>query len=256
MNGAEEMPLFVCLFVRPCSVNDGHQASAETNLKKVSLELGGKSALIVCKDADLDEAATAAHVGLFLNMGQCCVASSRIFVHEDVAEAFTAKVGLDERAITSYLYSCLATFSFLLLFRFFHFSSSTSLLLLRLRLLALLLASRSRLPWLPQTISCRTALTCGMHTAPHLWCAMGCHAQVVALAKTLRQGASEGHGAGAIDLTVPTAVPVCDLGPQVDKIQFDKVSVSTPPPAAIFLSRLSLSQTLFGLIFDTKQNSL
>jgi acyl-CoA reductase-like NAD-dependent aldehyde dehydrogenase len=59
---------------------------------QVSLELGGKSALIVCKDADLDEAATSAHVGLFLNMGQCCVASSRIFVHEDIAEDFTAKV--------------------------------------------------------------------------------------------------------------------------------------------------------------------
>merc|ERR1712032_1289559 len=67
-------------------------AAGESNLKKVSLELGGKSPLIICKDADLDQAATAAHVGLFINMGQCCCASSRIYVHEDVHDAFVEKV--------------------------------------------------------------------------------------------------------------------------------------------------------------------
>lgn len=67
-------------------------ASGETNLKKVSLELGGKSAMIICKDADLDQAATACHVGLFINMGQCCCASSRIFIHEDIHDAFVEKV--------------------------------------------------------------------------------------------------------------------------------------------------------------------
>jgi len=73
----------------------GHKiviASGESNLKKVTLELGGKSPLIICKDADLDQAAVAAHVGLFINAGQCCCASSRIFVHEDVHEAFVDKV--------------------------------------------------------------------------------------------------------------------------------------------------------------------
>ena len=48
--------------------------------------------MIVCKDADLDQAAIAAHVGLFINMGQCCCASSRILIHEDVHDAFVAKV--------------------------------------------------------------------------------------------------------------------------------------------------------------------
>jgi aldehyde dehydrogenase (NAD+) len=48
--------------------------------------------MIICKDADLDQAATACHVGLFLNMGQCCCASSRIFIHEDVHDAFVEKV--------------------------------------------------------------------------------------------------------------------------------------------------------------------
>jgi len=104
------------------------KAAGETNLKRVTLELGGKSPLIICKDADLDQAATAAHIGLFLNMGQCCVASSRIFIHEDVHDAFVDKV--------------------------------------------------------------------------------------VHLASRLR---SQG------DTTSETDVPICDLGPQVDKIQFDKI---------------------------------
>jgi len=104
------------------------EASSKSNMKRVSLELGGKSPMIICKDADLDQAAIACHIGLFLNMGQCCVASSRIFVHEDIHDAFVAKV--------------------------------------------------------------------------------------VALAKRLRtQG----------DVTSETDVPLCDLGPQVDKIQFEKV---------------------------------
>jgi len=62
-----------------------------SRLKKVSLELGGKSGLIVCKDADLDLAVDVAEVGLFLNHGQCCCASSRLFVHEDIYDEFTQK---------------------------------------------------------------------------------------------------------------------------------------------------------------------
>jgi aldehyde dehydrogenase (NAD+) len=65
--------------------------AAESNLKRVSLELGGKSPLIVMPDADLDQALKAAHIGLFLNQGQCCCASSRLFVHEDVYDKFVAK---------------------------------------------------------------------------------------------------------------------------------------------------------------------
>jgi len=68
------------------------EAAGATNLKKVSLELGGKSPMIICKDADLDQAANACHIGLFLNMGQCCCASSRIYIHEDIHDAFVAKV--------------------------------------------------------------------------------------------------------------------------------------------------------------------
>lgn len=77
------------------STEVGHaimRASADSNLKKVSLELGGKSPLIVCQDADLDAAATAAANGIFFNMGQVCTAASRVFVHESVYDAFVDKV--------------------------------------------------------------------------------------------------------------------------------------------------------------------
>merc|ERR1719326_523464 len=67
-------------------------AAGESNMKKVTLELGGKSPMIICKDADLDQAATACHIGLFINMGQCCCASSRIFIHEDIRDEFVKKV--------------------------------------------------------------------------------------------------------------------------------------------------------------------
>jgi len=67
------------------------EMSGQSNLKRVSLELGGKSPLIICADADLDKAAAVAHVGLFLNHGQCCCASSRVLIHESIHDAFVSK---------------------------------------------------------------------------------------------------------------------------------------------------------------------
>mmetsp|Transcript_10062 Transcript_10062/g.13156 ORF Transcript_10062/g.13156 Transcript_10062/m.13156 type:complete len:312 (-) Transcript_10062:233-1168(-) len=113
-------------------------ASAESNLKKVSLELGGKSAMIICEDANLDEAAIACHIGLFINMGQCCCASSRILIHESIHDAFVKKV--------------------------------------------------------------------------------------VDLAKTLRQGPCEAMKVATdVGGDKPTAVPILDLGPQIDELQFNKI---------------------------------
>jgi aldehyde dehydrogenase (NAD+) len=66
-------------------------AAAKSNLKQVTLELGGKSPLIIFPDADLDAAAAVADLGLFFNMGQCCCASSRIYCHESVYDAFVKK---------------------------------------------------------------------------------------------------------------------------------------------------------------------
>ncbi|MEM7295209.1 MAG: aldehyde dehydrogenase family protein [Pseudomonadota bacterium] len=62
------------------------------NLKKVALELGGKNGQAVFPDADLGRAADAVVFGAYFNVGQCCNASSRLIVHEDIAEEFTARV--------------------------------------------------------------------------------------------------------------------------------------------------------------------
>ena len=56
------------------------QAAGASNLKRVTLELGGKSPLIILDDADIDKAVEMAHFALFFNMGQCCCAGSRLMV--------------------------------------------------------------------------------------------------------------------------------------------------------------------------------
>ncbi|XP_030534291.2 aldehyde dehydrogenase family 2 member B4, mitochondrial-like [Rhodamnia argentea] len=65
--------------------------AAKSNLKPVTLELGGKSPFIICKDADIDKAVEVAHFALFFNQGQCCNAGSRTFVHESVYDEFVEK---------------------------------------------------------------------------------------------------------------------------------------------------------------------
>ncbi|GAN01737.1 conserved hypothetical protein [Mucor ambiguus] len=67
------------------------QAAAESNLKKVTLELGGKSPNIIFEDADLDQAVRWAHKGIFFNHGQCCCAGSRIYVQESIHDKFLEK---------------------------------------------------------------------------------------------------------------------------------------------------------------------
>ncbi|KAF8766707.1 Retinal dehydrogenase 1 like protein [Argiope bruennichi] len=67
------------------------QAAGQSNTKRVTLEMGGKSPLVVCSDVDLDEAVQIAHDALFFNQGECCCAGSRTFVHEDIYDAFVAK---------------------------------------------------------------------------------------------------------------------------------------------------------------------
>jgi len=61
------------------------QASAG-NLKRVMLELGGKSPVLIYDDADLDKAIPAAAMGIFIHSGQACVAGSRVFVQRGVYE--------------------------------------------------------------------------------------------------------------------------------------------------------------------------
>lgn len=79
------------------STEVGHlvmEAAAKSNLKPVTLELGGKSPNIIFADADLDAAVEGAHMGLFSNQGQSCCAGSRVFVEETIYDEFL------ERSIT------------------------------------------------------------------------------------------------------------------------------------------------------------
>ena len=76
------------------STEVGHlilEASAKSNLKRVTLELGGKSPNIVFADADMDEAVEGSHFGLFYNQGQCCCAGSRVFVESKCYDEFVEK---------------------------------------------------------------------------------------------------------------------------------------------------------------------
>lgn len=61
-------------------------------IKRVSLELGGQSPFIVCRDADLEKAAAACAKRAFNNMGQICISVNRIYVDESVAEEFTSRL--------------------------------------------------------------------------------------------------------------------------------------------------------------------
>jgi phenylacetaldehyde dehydrogenase len=70
--------------------------TAVDGLKRVTLELGGKSPNIVFADANLEAAASGAFGGAFFNQGQACVAGSRLFVEASVAEEFVS--GLSEQA--------------------------------------------------------------------------------------------------------------------------------------------------------------
>ena len=67
------------------------EAAAKSNLKRISLELGGKSPNIIFADTDLDDAVEGAHLGLFVNQGQSCCAGSRVFVEETIYYEFVEK---------------------------------------------------------------------------------------------------------------------------------------------------------------------
>lgn len=76
------------------STEVGHlimEAAAKSNLKRVTLELGGKSPNIVFADADMDQAIEGSHFALFFNQGQCCCAGSRLFVEEKCYDEFVER---------------------------------------------------------------------------------------------------------------------------------------------------------------------
>src|SRR5205823_14704830 len=72
-------------------------AKAGRSLKRVTLELGGKSPNIILPDADLEAAVAGSFMGIYFNTGQACNAGSRLFVHKDqfdqVVEALAQRAG-------------------------------------------------------------------------------------------------------------------------------------------------------------------
>lgn len=79
-------------FTGSTAVGQRIMALAAEGVKRITLELGGSDPMIVCDDADLDAAASAASVGRFFNCGQACVAVKRLYVFASVAEAFVDKL--------------------------------------------------------------------------------------------------------------------------------------------------------------------
>jgi phenylacetaldehyde dehydrogenase len=74
--------------------------AAAGNLKKVSLELGGKSPNVVFADADLDTAIAGAANGIFFNHGQCCNAGSRLYIQKAAFDEVVAGVAEQAKQIT------------------------------------------------------------------------------------------------------------------------------------------------------------
>uniref|UniRef100_A0AAY4E4R5 Aldehyde dehydrogenase domain-containing protein n=1 Tax=Denticeps clupeoides TaxID=299321 RepID=A0AAY4E4R5_9TELE len=90
---AEQTPL-TCLYMGTLIKEVGkliQEAAGKSNLKRITLELGGKSPNIIFADADLDLAVEQAHQGVFFNSGQCCTAGSRVFVQEPIYEEFVRR---------------------------------------------------------------------------------------------------------------------------------------------------------------------
>ena len=74
--------------------------SAAKDFKHVTLELGGSDPMIVCDDADIDRAVSAASVGRFFNCGQACLAVKRLYLFESIADDFIVKLAEKAKKIS------------------------------------------------------------------------------------------------------------------------------------------------------------
>ena len=97
---AESPDVDMVTFTGSTKVGQGIMAAAVGNLKKVGLELGGKSPNIVFADADLDGAVEWAMMGSFFNQGEVCSACARIYVERSVQEEFVEKMVEKANAMT------------------------------------------------------------------------------------------------------------------------------------------------------------
>jgi acyl-CoA reductase-like NAD-dependent aldehyde dehydrogenase len=86
-------------FTGSTPVGEQIMALAAGGMKRVTLELGGSDPMIICDDADLDAAASAASMGRFYNCGQACLAIKRVYVFESVADQVIEAVAAKARRL-------------------------------------------------------------------------------------------------------------------------------------------------------------
>jgi acyl-CoA reductase-like NAD-dependent aldehyde dehydrogenase len=86
-------------FTGSTAVGEQIMALAARGTKRVTLELGGSDPMIICDDADLDGAASAASMGRFYNCGQACLAIKRVYVFESVAEQVIEQITAKARRL-------------------------------------------------------------------------------------------------------------------------------------------------------------
>lgn len=89
---AEHMGVDKIVFTGSTATGQSIIRASAGNLKRVSLELGGKSPVIVCADADLDKAVPVAAMSVFANSGQICIAGSRLFVERSIHDEFVERL--------------------------------------------------------------------------------------------------------------------------------------------------------------------
>ncbi|MBP1736795.1 MAG: aldehyde dehydrogenase family protein [Oscillospiraceae bacterium] len=97
---ASSMDVDMVTFTGSTKVGQSIAADAVKNLKKVGLELGGKSPNIIFDDCDLDGAVEWAMIGTFFNQGQVCSACARIYVQDTIHDAFVEKLKAKTEAMT------------------------------------------------------------------------------------------------------------------------------------------------------------
>ncbi|MDO4648705.1 MAG: aldehyde dehydrogenase family protein, partial [Eubacteriales bacterium] len=97
---AESPDVDMITFTGSTEVGQSIMRKAASNVKKIGLELGGKSPNVIFADADLDGAVEWAMIGIFLNQGEVCSAGSRILIEESVKEEFLKRLAKKANAIT------------------------------------------------------------------------------------------------------------------------------------------------------------
>ena len=97
---AESKDVDMVTFTGSTEVGQSIMRAAADNVKKIGLELGGKSPNVIFADADLDGAVEWAMIGIFLNQGEVCSAGSRIIIEESIKDEFVKRLAKKANAIT------------------------------------------------------------------------------------------------------------------------------------------------------------